>query len=96
MYVVFNINIITVHTRATDIVTCFYLLLLHVALLNLSTTVSHWELQNWPMLTGGLCSERQKLPDFHGTSLCTGLTVCTFSFVLVQDISYIQTDISCV
>ena len=24
--------------------------------------VSHGELQNWPLLTGGLCSERQKLP----------------------------------
>ena len=28
---------------------------------NLSTKVSHGELQKWPLLTGGLCSERQKL-----------------------------------
>ena len=29
---------------------------------NLSTRVSLGELQKWPLLTGGLCSERQKLP----------------------------------
>jgi len=28
----------------------------------LSTNVSHGELQKWHLLTGSLCSERQKLP----------------------------------
>ena len=29
---------------------------------NLSSRVSHGELQKWSLLTGGLCLERQKLP----------------------------------
>jgi len=29
---------------------------------NLSTRVSNGKLQMWPLLTGGLCSECQKLP----------------------------------
>ena len=37
---------------------------------NLSTKVSHGELQKWPLLAGGLCSERLKLPiRFSGDTL---------------------------
>ena len=67
---------------------------------NLSTRVSHGELQKWLLLTGGLCSERQKLPirfvrdkfrvafiagtHYSQVSLCTGLTV----YPKVKDITH--------
>jgi len=65
---------------------------------NISTKVSHWELQKWPLLTGGLCSERQKVtyPIFMGQiknslceqetmSLCTDFTVIEFVFKLRKE-----------
>ena len=41
----------------------------------LSTKVSHGELQKWPLLTGGLCSERQKLLFHFHEKIKTGFCI---------------------
>ena len=67
--------------------------------LNLSTTVIHGELQKWPLLTGGLCSERQKLPIrfsrdklrlafVNRKSLFAGVVMHRFDSTCLQDLSF--------